>query len=320
MIHNAWASNAIPVYARRCAMAVDRDDSTCIVAYACAMALTSNSFLSSTRAHPSPSLARFHHRNLAAARSHSRVHTHHHTAETTSPPNTMAEVNPKAYPLAGKNYVNRRRRSPRQTNITASPTLHERAAAAASSSSTCLRIYATQSYLSSKAPPRLARLIPTARRERTITSVPRPSMRGIVFHPFDIMLTRLDAPSSPPRPPCILHVDAEMTVKILDLVQQACNYKQLKKGANEATKTLNRGISEFVVLAADAEPLEILLHLPLLCEDKNVPYVFVPSKVALGRACGVSRPVISCSVTSNEASQLKDQIQTMKDSIEQLLI
>lgn len=35
-----------------------------------------------------------------------------------------------------------------------------------------------------------------------------------------------------------------------------------------ATKTLNRGISEFIVMAADAEPLEILLHLPLLCEDK----------------------------------------------------
>jgi len=35
-----------------------------------------------------------------------------------------------------------------------------------------------------------------------------------------------------------------------------------------ATKTLNRGISEFVVMAADAEPLEILLHLPLLAEDK----------------------------------------------------
>jgi ribosomal protein L7Ae-like RNA K-turn-binding protein len=35
-----------------------------------------------------------------------------------------------------------------------------------------------------------------------------------------------------------------------------------------ATKTLNRGIAEFVVMAADAEPLEILLHLPLLAEDK----------------------------------------------------
>ena len=72
--------------------------------------------------------------------------------------------------------------------------------------------------------------------------------------------------------------DQALTTKILNLVQQAVNYKQLRKGANEATKTLNRGQSEFVVLAADAEPLEILLHIPLLCEDKNVPYVFVRSK------------------------------------------
>ncbi|XP_030475993.2 uncharacterized protein LOC115693158, partial [Syzygium oleosum] len=114
--------------------------------------------------------------------------------------------------------------------------------------------------------------------------------------------------------------DAQLNTTILDLVQQAANYKQLKKGANEATKTLNRGISEFVVMAADTEPLEILLHLPLLAEDKNVPYVFVPSKQALGRACGVTRPVIACSVTSNEGSQLKSQIQQLKDAIEKLLI
>merc|ERR1711977_723638 len=114
--------------------------------------------------------------------------------------------------------------------------------------------------------------------------------------------------------------DTEMTRKILDLTQQATNYKQLRKGANEATKTLNRGISEFVVLAADTEPLEILLHLPLLCEDKNVPYVFVPSKQALGRACGVSRPVIACSVTTSEGSQLKPQIEKLKDAIEKLMI
>ena len=61
------------------------------------------------------------------------------------------------------------------------------------------------------------------------------------------------------------------------------------RGANEATKTLNRGVSELIVLAADTSPLAIVLHLPLLCEDKNVPYVYVPSKTALGRACGVSR-------------------------------
>eukprot|EP00984_Skeletonema_dohrnii_P007767 scaffold2861_cov119-Skeletonema_dohrnii-CCMP3373.AAC.2 len=128
--------------------------------------------------------------------------------------------------------------------------------------------------------------------------------------------------------------DADLTIALLDLVQQATNYKQTKKGANEATKTLNRGISEIIVMAADAEPIEILLHLPLLCEDKNSrtasSYLLLTafllhllllnnSKVALGRACGVSRPVISCSITTNEASQLKSLIDGMKIKIEQLV-
>lgn len=79
------------------------------------------------------------------------------------------------------------------------------------------------------------------------------------------------------------------------------NHRHMYSSFSAATKALNRGIAEFIVMAADAEPLEILLHLPLLCEDKvslgkptlfslsngyltvlsfvqNVPYVFVPSK------------------------------------------
>ncbi|GMK57339.1 hypothetical protein CspeluHIS016_0401730 [Cutaneotrichosporon spelunceum] len=114
--------------------------------------------------------------------------------------------------------------------------------------------------------------------------------------------------------------NAQLTNQILDLIQQASHYRQLKKGANEATKTLNRGIAEFIVMTADVEPIEIVLHLPLLCEDKNVPYVFLPSKTALGRACGVSRPVIAASVTTNEARELNSQIQAVKNEIEKLLI
>ena len=53
---------------------------------------------------------------------------------------------------------------------------------------------------------------------------------------------------------------------------------------------------------------------------QNVPYVFVRSKQALGRACGVSRPVIATAVTINEGSQLKPQIQSLQQSIEKLLI
>jgi hypothetical protein len=59
---------------------------------------------------------------------------------------------------------------------------------------------------------------------------------------------------------------------------------------------------------------------PCRAVAQNVPYVFVPSKVALGRACGVSRPVIAASITSNEGSQLKPQITALKTSIEKLLI
>ncbi|KAF3082252.1 RNA binding protein snu13 [Orbilia oligospora] len=125
---------------------------------------------------------------------------------------------------------------------------------------------------------------------------------------------------STPNPKAFPLADQALTQQILDIIQQANNYRQLKKGANEATKTLNRGISEFIVMAADTSPIEILLHLPLLCEDKNVPYVFVPSKIALGRACGVSRAVISASVTTNEASELAQQIKAVKDKIERLLI
>ncbi|KAF2090900.1 ribosomal protein L7Ae/L30e/S12e/Gadd45 family protein [Saccharata proteae CBS 121410] len=114
--------------------------------------------------------------------------------------------------------------------------------------------------------------------------------------------------------------DAAMSQDILDLVQQCQHQRLLKKGANEATKTLNRGVSELIVLAADTAPLAILLHLPLLCEDKNVPYVYVPSKTALGRACGVSRAVIAVSITTNESSDLMPQIRTLKDKVERLMI
>ena len=131
--------------------------------------------------------------------------------------------------------------------------------------------------------------------------------------------------------------DNEFAQKLLDLTQQALNYNQLRKGANEATKTLNRGLSEvsywnffkqlyniapfqLIILAADTEPIEIILHLPLLCEDKNVPYVFVKSKAALGRACGVTRPVIAVSITTQDGSQLKSQLQKIKEDVEKLLI
>lgn len=64
---------------------------------------------------------------------------------------------------------------------------------------------------------------------------------------------------------------------------------------------MNRGKAELVIIAADADPIEIVLHLPLACEDKGVPYVFIGSKNALGRACNVSVPTIVASIGKHDA-------------------
>jgi U4/U6 small nuclear ribonucleoprotein SNU13 len=58
----------------------------------------------------------------------------------------------------------------------------------------------------------------------------------------------------------------------------------------------------------------------LILTVNQVPYVYVPSKLALGRATGVSRPVIAASITTNEASDLMGQIRTIKDKVERLMI
>lgn len=83
--------------------------------------------------------------------------------------------------------------------------------------------------------------------------------------------------------------DDRTTVKIFDMLEQAGHYKQLKKGANEVIKILNKSKAEVILMAADTDPLELLLNLPQLCEEKSVPYCFVKSNAALGRACGIKR-------------------------------
>ena len=83
---------------------------------------------------------------------------------------------------------------------------------------------------------------------------------------------------------------------------------------------MNRGVADLIVLASDTEPLEIILHLPLLCEDKNVPYVYIGKQADLGRACGVSRNIIAVAIISTEGSSIQAPVKELKDKVEQLLL
>ena len=73
-----------------------------------------------------------------------------------------------------------------------------------------------------------------------------------------------------------------------DLVEKARDNGKISKGANEATKQVERGQAKLVVMAEDVTPEEILAHMPILCEEKNIPYTYVHSKEELGSAAGMS--------------------------------
>ncbi|KAG5858625.1 ribosomal protein L7Ae/L30e/S12e/Gadd45-like protein [Encephalitozoon hellem] len=101
-------------------------------------------------------------------------------------------------------------------------------------------------------------------------------------------------------------VPDEKAQNILRLVQSATKSKNIRKGINESTKCLNKGRALLVVIACDAEPQEITAFLPVICEDKGVPFVHVPSKSALGVACGIHRPIAACTIyLPKEAESLR---------------
>ena len=77
---------------------------------------------------------------------------------------------------------------------------------------------------------------------------------------------------------------ANATLEVVKLVRSS---GKLKKGINEVTRAVERGQAKFVVIAEDVDPPEIVAFLPILCDEKRIPYVYVPSKKDLGEAAGL---------------------------------
>ncbi len=59
----------------------------------------------------------------------------------------------------------------------------------------------------------------------------------------------------------------------------AASAKLLRRGVKEVVKALRKSESGLCVLAADISPIDVISHIPVLCEDTNVPYIYVSSKV-----------------------------------------
>jgi len=83
------------------------------------------------------------------------------------------------------------------------------------------------------------------------------------------------------------------TKKAHKLVKKAAAAKHIRRGVKEVVKGLRKGETGFAILAGDIYPIDVVSHLPVLLEENNVPYVYVPSKFDLGAAASTKRPT-SC--------------------------
>jgi len=109
-------------------------------------------------------------------------------------------------------------------------------------------------------------------------------------------------------------VEKEVVDKVLQLVEAANNSGKIKKGVNEATKSIERGSAKLIVIAEDVEPKEIVMHLPILCNEKKIPCVFVPNKTELGRAAGLD--VSSAAISLDEVGDGKELLSEILPKLE----
>lgn len=111
------------------------------------------------------------------------------------------------------------------------------------------------------------------------------------------------------------YVKFEVTKELADAAYEALQIASktgiVRKGTNETTKAVERAQAKLVIIAEDVDPPEVVAHLPLLCEERKIPYLFVPSKEKVGNAVGIDVPAASvCIVKEGDATGLIKEIIT----------
>ena len=109
----------------------------------------------------------------------------------------------------------------------------------------------------------------------------------------------------------------ELLDKVYEAIEVASKTGKIRRGVNEATKAIERGHARLVVMAEDVTPEEILMHLPVLCNEKKIPFAYVPSKLELGKASGIEVPTSSLAIT--EEGDAKKSIATVAEKVRGLL-
>jgi len=107
----------------------------------------------------------------------------------------------------------------------------------------------------------------------------------------------------------------DLAEKVYDAVEEARKTGKIKKGVNETVKAVERRQAKLVVIAEDVDPPEVVAHLPPLCEERGVPYVYVPKKAELGAASGieVSSAAVAIVEEGEAAPLIKEILSKLKE-------
>ncbi|UCH02816.1 MAG: 50S ribosomal protein L7ae [Candidatus Bathyarchaeota archaeon] len=113
-----------------------------------------------------------------------------------------------------------------------------------------------------------------------------------------------------------INVPKELSDLAYEILQVARDTGKINKGTNETTKAVERGIAQLVYIAEDVDPPEIVAHLPLLCEERKITYIFVPNKTQLGTSAGLD--VGSASVSIIDPGDAKELLEDMITKIQKI--
>lgn len=102
------------------------------------------------------------------------------------------------------------------------------------------------------------------------------------------------------KPPLLIPIasplaDDKLTKRVYKLVTKATKEKKIRRGVKEVVKTIRKekapeGKKRLCVLAADITPIDVITHIPVMCEEKSIPYVYIRSRAVLGQAAKTKRP------------------------------
>ena len=151
----------------------------------------------------------------------------------------------------------------------------------------------------------------TAEDNTTTTPNTKKSKQPVVVPTYEERCLAVNAISYP-------LANKKMTKKCHKLVRKASSMKILRRGVKEVIKGLRKNETDgIVILAGDIYPIDVIAHIPLLLEEKNVPYLFVPSKFDLGAAAATKRPT-SCvfirKPTTTKGTKTKSPAKDQKDT------